>query len=575
MPQDPSQVGAQTVPVPLVGGFYQSRSPIANDIRCVNVYPEKNVEGAPTQFTDYLTPGLTVLRAAGTTDGPTPGQARPGGAYLASNSGLYICIGPTLYFVDVTFRFFTLGNLTTFTGLVCMQDNGTDLIIVDGTTSAFSVNLVSNVMIPYLAASVDGATVAAGGAGGTNGAVQLTVVGGTTAEGDVATLDGTIAGGALTAIGDVSNGGTYAVLPNNPVAVTGGGLISATVNLTFTTGFLGADRVDYLDTFMLFNQPNTRNFYSTLSDVITIDPTFIASKTSYPDNLQTLMVVHRELWLLGSQKSTELWYDAGGTQFPFQIEPGVYIEQGCVAKASVARHDVEIYWLGINADGKATVFLGGNYKATPISTFAIADEISKYAVISDAIGMVYQQLDHVFYVLTFPSANKTWVFDRRQMLWHERVWSDANGGENRIRPNFLIAAYGMILAGDWETGDLYQYDLNNNTDNGQPIVRIRGFPHYQNMAKRNSYSRFTLDMECGTALDSDDHWVSMRYSYDKGKTWKTPVVQSLGKQGDYINWPIWAGSQGLTRDMLYEVSWSGPVNTALNGAYVNVVPAAT
>src|SRR5882757_4448352 len=127
MPQDSSQVGAQTVPVPLVGGFYQARSPIANDIRCVNLYPEKNAEGAPTAFTDYLTPGLTLLRAAGTTDGPAIGQARPGGAYFASNGGLYICIGSVLYFVDQTWRFFTLGNLTTTTGLVCMQDNGASL----------------------------------------------------------------------------------------------------------------------------------------------------------------------------------------------------------------------------------------------------------------------------------------------------------------------------------------------------------------------------------------------------------------------------------------------------------------
>jgi hypothetical protein len=487
---------------------------------------------------------------------------------------LYICVGSTLYFVDPTFAFFTLGNLTTSTGLVCMQDNGTDLIIVDGTTSAFSVSLATNLMIPYLAGSVDGATVSAGGSGGTNGAVVLTVVGGTVANGDVATINGTISGGALTAIGNVANGGTYATFPVNPVAVTGGGLVGAKVNLMTITGFLSADRVDYLDTFLLFNQPNTRNFYSTLSNVITIDPTYLASKTSYPDNIQTLMVVHREIWILGAQKATELWYDAGGTQFPFQIEPGVYIEQGCVAKASVARHDVEIYWLGINADGKATVFMGANYLANPISTFAIADEISKYAVISDAIGMIYQQLDHVFYVLTFPTANKTWVFDRTEKLWHERVWTDTQGQENRIRPNFLIAAYGMIIAGDWQTGDLYQYDLNNNTDNGQPIVRTRGFPHYQNMAKRNSYSRFTLDMECGTALDGD-YTISMRYSYDKGKTWKATQTQSLGAQGEYLVWPTWAGSQGLTRDMLYEVSWSSPVNTALNGAYVNVVPAAT
>ena len=574
MAQDPNQVGAQTVPVPLVGGFYQSRSVIANDIRCVNLYPEKNAEGAPTPYTDYLTPGLTLLHAADTAYGPTTGQARPNGAYLASNGGLYICVGATLYFVDPTWRFFTLGNLTTTEGLVCMQDNGDDLVIVDGTASAFKVNLVSNVMEPYPGYGVATASVAAGGTGGTNGAVTLTVA--DAGAYSNATIQGTIAGNSLVSIVAIANEGAYGNLPTNPVAVIGGGLVGATVNLTFTASrFLGADRVDYIDTFLVFNRPNTRQFYATLSNTLQIDPTYLASKTSYPDNIQTLIVNHRELWLLGSQKSTELWYDAGGTQFPFQIEPGVYVEQGCVAKASVARHDVEVFWLGVNADGKATVFLGRDYKANPISTFAIAQKFSEYETISDAIGMVYQQLDHIFYVLVFPSADKTWVYDRSQNLWHERMWIDDNGDEHRIRPNFLVAAYGKILAGDWETGDLYHYDLATNTDNGQPIKRIRSFPHMQNSAKRNSFSRFTADMECGTALDTDDYTITMRYSYDKGKTWGNPLTQSLGRTGQYLIWPTWPGSQGLTRDMLYEISWTSPVDTALNGAYVNVVPAAT
>jgi len=566
-------VGAQTVPVPIVGGFYQSRSVIANNIRCVNLYPEKNAEGAPTQYTDYLTPGLTLLREAGTTDGPTVGQARPGGAYLASNGGLYICVGYVLYFVDSTWRFFTLGSITSPEGLVCMQDNGEDLVIVDGSASAFVVNLTTNVMTPYPGYGIASAAVSAGGSGGVDGAVTLTVVGDAYS---AATIQGTISGGALTAIVAVADEGAYYAPLANPLAVTGGGLVGATIDVTWTDSrFLGADRVEYLDTFLVFNRPNTRQFFCTLSNTLVIDPTYIASKTSYPDNIQVLMVNHRELWLLGSQKSTELWYDVGGTQFPFQIEPGVYIEQGCVAKASVARHDVEIFWLGINADGKAMVFMGKDYKAVPISTFAIANKISSYETISDAIGMVYQQLDHIFYVLTFPTANATWVFDRTQNLWHERMWLGPDGDENRIRPNFLIAAYGKILAGDWENGNLYEYDLGNNTDNDNPILRVRSFPHMQNMAKRSSFSRFTLDMECGTALDTDDYTVTMRYSYDKGKTWKAAQTQSLGALGDYLVWPTWAGSQGLTRDMLYEVSWTSPVDTALNGAYVNVVPAGT
>lgn len=82
-----------------------------------------------------------------------------------------------------------------------------------------------------LNSSVASATVQAGGSGGTNGAVVLTVVGGS---GTSATLNGTIAGNALTAIGSVATAGSYTTFPPGPAAVTGGGLVGATVNLTPT-----------------------------------------------------------------------------------------------------------------------------------------------------------------------------------------------------------------------------------------------------------------------------------------------------------------------------------------------------
>lgn len=571
MPQ--AEVGAQSIQTPLLGGFYISRSIVANDTECLNLYPEKNPEGSNTPYTDYLTPGLTVLQQSGAPNGPLAGFAR--GAYVASNGQLYICVGNTIYSVDATWRFFTIGQISTSTMTpVSMQDNGTDMAIVDGSTSGWVVNLTTNAMTPYPGISVSSATVAAGGAGGANGAVVLTLVGGTGPT--PAQLNGTISGGALTAIQSVANGGAYSVLAAGVYSVTGGGLAGATVNVVpNANAFLGADKVDYIDTFLVFNQPGTRNFYSSLSNTTRLDPTYVASKTSYPDNLQTLIVCHRELWLLGSQKSTELWYDAGGTQFPFQIEPGVYIEQGCIAKYSVARHDVEIFWLSVNADGKATVFMGKDYKAVPISTYAIADQLSKYPTISDAVGMVYQQMDHVFYVLTFPTANATWVYDRTENLWHERAWIDANGVKNRIRPGFLCQAYGKILAGDWQNGTLYQYDLANNTDNGMPIRRERTFPHLVNQSKRNSYSRFIADMESGDTLDQNDYLITLSWSDDRGKTWKNPLTQSLGKQGEYLVWPTWPGSLGMARDKLFKLSWTCPSNTALNGAYVNVVQALT
>lgn len=80
-------------------------------------------------------------------------------------------------------------------------------------------------------ASVASATLGGGGSGGANGAVVLTVTGGAVS----ATINGTISGGVLTAVGSVTNPGSYVGgLPASPAAVTGGGLVGATVNLVPT-----------------------------------------------------------------------------------------------------------------------------------------------------------------------------------------------------------------------------------------------------------------------------------------------------------------------------------------------------
>lgn len=84
--------------------------------------------------------------------------------------------------------------------------------------------------------SVSGATVAAGGSGGTNGAQTVTVVGGT---GTAATLNVTVSGGAITAINSVTTPGFYTVFPANPVAVTGASLTGATLNLQTNNPNLG------------------------------------------------------------------------------------------------------------------------------------------------------------------------------------------------------------------------------------------------------------------------------------------------------------------------------------------------
>ena len=373
--------------------------------------------------------------------------------------------------------------------------------------------------------------------------------------------------GLYAVIVDGSANGYYINLSNN-----GFGQIS-------DPAFYGANFVDYVDTYFLFNQPGTNKWYISPSNWIPgvpFDPLAIASKTAYPDPIQALIVMHREVWLIGTL-TTEIWYDSGAADFAFQILPGVYIEHGCVAPASLIKIGLILFWLSQDERGEGIVMKGESYAAQRISTHAIEQAIAGYSVISDAVGCTYQYDGHVFYELSFPTANATWTYDQTIGLWHEGAWTDANGNLNRTRKQGAAFAYGVNVCGDWQNGNLYQIDQNNYTDNGNPISRIRAFPQIieNNKNARQNFNSFIADMDVGQDINpADTPQVLLRWSNDKGNTWGNAVPQSLGNMGQYSTNIKW-NRLGMSRDRVYELSWSVNAKTALNGAFIDQINSRT
>lgn len=356
--------------------------------------------------------------------------------------------------------------------------------------------------------------------------------------------------------------------------------------------FQGADRLDYIDTFTIWNIPGTRQFQSTLSNqLFPLDPLYTASKTNWPDPLQTLIVNKHELVLIGRVK-TERWYDAGDPQFPFAELPGDYIEHGIVAKYSVASADIAVYFLGQDQQGIGVVFRLRGYACERISNHALEVAIRKmYAArtIADAIGYTYQQDGHVFYVLCFPAGNETWVYDESigdpEVAWHQRAWVDNQGTLNRDRTNGYASLYGKQVSIDWENGTLYNFDLDKYSDTVAGVesncTYIRTFPHLMSgldaatgqpmlaNGKMVQHKRFLLDIEVGNAPRAGDQspMVILRWSDDRGKTYGQDVLQSAGALGQYITRPQWRG-MGQAMDRVYEVEYSHGGAAALNGAWV-------
>lgn len=268
--------------------------------------------------------------------------------------------------------------------------------------------------------------------------------------------------------------------------------------------FFGSNFVESLDTFQLFNKPNTNIFYCSLSNSTAFDPLAFAAKVGYPDNLAGIAVQTRNPWLIGAQSSTEIWFDAGAPDFPFQILPGPFVEHGCDAIWSIAKQGGSVFWSSQDAYGNTIIVEGTNFTTKKISTPAVEFAISTYPQTSDAVAFCYEQRGHAFYWLKFPSANSglgaDWVYDLSTQLWHERTWLNPGTCEPEGHRALSSAfAYGVNVVGDRQTGQLYMLDPDNPTDAGAFIERRRGYPHSMANGDRASYPSFVADMAPATS----------------------------------------------------------------------------
>ena len=515
--------------LPLIGGAYSARWVGANAQRAINLYPENNPKGiSPTPMTHYQRPGLVPLGPQnspgdfnadfnadfliGVTGTPS-GLGR--GVYTASNGTGYCVIGQGVYAISFAWKLTLLGNLlVTGSGMVSMIDNGTNILLVDGSSFGYTINLATNIFAQY----------------------------------------------------------------SDPSGT-----------------FVGSTRVDIIDGFIVGNIVGTNEYFSTLNNVLTIDPTYIAAKNNYPGNIVTLGVSRRQLLLLGNFKS-EIWYDAGNAGFPFAELPGASIEHGCTAAYSWATEDINTYWLGQDLQGAGIVFKQTGYNTMRISNHALENAILtmiKTVGIGDAVGYTYQQGGHVFYGLNFPSGNQTWVYDASigdpNLAWHQRCWTDGNGALNRDRVITTANLYGLNVGQDWQYGTLYMLDRDTYTDTVQGVTGniscIRTFPHIlagiganpnnpltEAEGKRIKFNNFVADIEVGDVpLDSTGAagQVFLRVSLDRGKSFGDPVPMSLGTPGQYLTEPKWQ-VLGIGRDVVFELSYSAIGSVALNGAWVDV-----
>lgn len=401
--------------------------------------------------------------------------------------------------------------------------------------------------------------------------------------------------GAMSFIGAIPDRESQVIMADNGlVAVLVDGVDGFAIDLATNNfgqvvdaAFYGADYVAFLDTFFVFNRPDTNQFYISLSmadyTMLTggtgFDPLDIAAKSGSADIIVGIVTVHKELWLIGSL-TTEIWIGTGAADFYFQLVQGAYIEHGCLAQFSIAYTDVVLFWIMQDKQGQFQIMMGAGYEVKNIATSYLIGLMSEMESVSDAIASVLQINNHAFYVVSFPTANLTFAYDLSENEWLRLSWLNEDDGVlNRYRSQVFTAFNKQVIGGDWESGKLYVINPNLYTDFDGPILRRKTFFHsVGSNFERVNYLAFDADVEVGTTSITEadvengtatEPIMNLSWSDDRGKTYGNAVQQGFGLQGDYLTTLSW-NRLGQARDRIFKLEWSADIKTSLLGGFGTV-----
>jgi hypothetical protein len=333
-----------------------------------------------------------------------------------------------------------------------------------------------------------------------------------------------------------------------------------------------ANEVVFADGFFVVSKGGTGEFYKSQNsyDPVNWNAEFATAEQS-PDNLVSMIENHSELWLIGP-RTTEVWhYD--GSSFPWSPNRPAFQRYGIAAQKSLTHFNNGLAWLAVSDEVDRVAVATRGYQVQRISTTSIEREWATYSTVSDAFGFSYRYpgLGH-FYVLTFPSADKTWVYDAEEAMWHEWERHDEDPSKRgRHRSCSYLYFAKKHLIGDYINGKIYSLSATTYEDDGVRIHRERMGPELYESRNKIIYRSLEADFITGVGLTSGqgvDPKVLLDYSNDRGETWGNWRELDLGKIGKRET-RVKARRLGASRSRIFRLSMSDPVQSTMTNAVLD------
>lgn len=558
-----------------VGQAYDAPNPYQDAQRLINWYVEVSGDNKSKMPTTLL--GCPGLNPVITFD---PAAIR-GAWVLPGNQQAIAVAGDEVHVITVTvpptqnaiaqFSTQLVGTLNTNSGQVRIRDNGEGgyAMLVDG-LNGYYYRIAGPGSTQFTGTPTSGSTTLP-----YSGSLNTALVCGSEISGS-----GIAPGTTITSINTSANTVTMSQAATSSPGATTITIMLAEFGVISDPGFEPPSHIAFIDGWLIVNRVGSQAF-ATSSPVpytMIFDPLFFALKDSQSDNLQGLQELNRELWLVG-ERASEIWFNAGGANFAFQRIPGAAPPIGTSAPQSITQAGDSLMWLGRTLQGENIVVQTQQYSWKRVSQHGVEHAISSYPLVADAFAYAYEEEGHLFYVLTFPTADKTWCWDSNGN-WHERLSYDQTTGQfHRHRSNCFMNFQNLRLVGDYQSGQIHQMSRQYFTDAGAPLISIRRCPHVWSREDRKRSASTALQIEFSPGVgrqtgQGSNPQAMLRWSNDGGTTFGTEHWATLGKAGQFKNRAIWR-RLGRYFDRVYEVRVSDPVNRDVVGATLYQLPSET
>lgn len=380
------------------------------------------------------------------------------------------------------------------------------------------------------------------------------------------------AAGVVTVIGTVVEGaaGSAARITSNGdaggelFATSGGKGYNYTIATATMTEVLASEaaQCDNLDGFVFVLDDESSTLYASALNDCTTFPSY-KQRDARSDPWRAFKVLDSLVYLFG-EKSTDIFYNAGLSPFPLAQHSAGAIPYGIAAKASIAIVGSSLIWLGRSASGIGQVLIARGTSVQEVSSHPLRVAIESYretSTLADAQGEAFEYLGHQFYILTFPTADATWVYDLVTGEWVEWLtWNAAEGRYAAWRAGWHVIAYGEHLFCDRVGNRVWRVDPASNLDiTGTAMRRLRRAPELFADNRTLTIDKFDLIVETGIgptpAAETDPPpYVVLNYSRDHGKTWRqASEPKSLGAVGEYranVTWNRLGTGKGWTPEIV-------------------------